>query len=237
LAKVLVVEDDLSLCNAINDYLALDHHKTEIVNDGEEAIQRLKLYGYDLIILDWELPKASGVEILRDFRSRGGTTPVIMLTGRSSISDKEAGLDTGADDYLTKPFHAKELQARVRALLRRPQMLSGTTLKVGHLSLDTGNYQVKRGNAEIRLLPKEFTLLEFMMRHPGRVFAADALLNHVWSDESDSTPGALTTCMGRLRKKIDIEGQPSMIRTVHGVGYTIEAPRQEDLERKPGQTN
>jgi DNA-binding response OmpR family regulator len=227
-AKILVVEDDVSLCNAINDYLALEHHKTEFINDGHEAMQRLKVYGYDLIILDWELPKASGVEILRDFRSRGGTTLVLMLTGRSAIGDKEVGLDAGADDYLTKPFHAKELAARVRALLRRPQMLTGTVLKVGNLSLDLTNYLVKRGDSEIRLLPKEFTLLEFMMRHPNRVFAAEALLNRVWSDESDATPGALTTCIGRLRKKIDLEGKPSLIRTVHGVGYTLDPGQQQD---------
>jgi two-component system OmpR family response regulator len=221
-AKILVVEDDKTLCNAIGDYLALDHHSAEFANDGTEAIQRLKLYGYDLVILDWELPGASGVEVLKDFRGRGGTTLVLMLTGRGNITDKEVGLDSGADDYLTKPFHAKELQARVRALLRRPQVLTSSVLKVGDVTLDTSNYVVKRGDEEIRLLPKEFTLLEFMMRHPGRVFAADALLNRVWSDESDATPGALTTCVGRLRKKIDIEGRPSLIRTVHGVGYTLE---------------
>lgn len=222
MAKILVVEDDVSLCNAIGDYLALDHHKTEFVNDGQEAIQRLKVYGYDLIILDWELPKASGVEILKDFRGRGGMTLILMLTGRDAIGDKEVGLDAGADDYLTKPFHAKELQARVRALLRRPQTMTGPVLQVGDLSLDLTNYVVKRGAEEIRLLPKEFTLLEFMMRHPSRVFSSEALLNHAWSDESDSTAGALTTCIGRLRKKIDVEGKPSMIRTVHGVGYTLD---------------
>jgi DNA-binding response OmpR family regulator len=229
-AKILVVEDDLSLCNAIGDYLTLDHHTAEFVNDGHEAMQRLKVYGYDLIILDWELPKASGVEILSDFRGRGGTTLVLMLTGRDSVGDKETGLDAGADDYLTKPFHVKELQARVRALLRRPQTMTGTVLKVGYLSLDTTNYIVKRGEEEIRLLPKEFTLLEFMMRHPGRVFAAEALLNRVWSNESDATPGALTTCLGRLRKKIDLEGKPSLIRTVHGVGYTLEAQPKDSAE-------
>ncbi|HEY9758401.1 MAG TPA: response regulator transcription factor [Oculatellaceae cyanobacterium] len=223
MAKILVVEDDKSLCNAIGDYLALDHHSAEFANDGVEAKQRLKLYGYDLIILDWELPGATGVEVLKDFRGQGGTTLVLMLTGRGAISDKEVGLDAGADDYLTKPFHAKELQARVRALLRRPQVLTGSVLKAGDITLDTSNYVVKRGDEEIRLLPKEFTLLEFMMRHPGRVFAAEALLNNVWSDESDATPGALTTCVGRLRKKIDVDGRPSLIRTVHGVGYTLES--------------
>lgn len=222
MAKVLVVEDDVSLGKMVRDWLALEHHQTEVVTDGAEAKEMLKVYKFDVIVLDWELPNLSGIEILKDFRSRGGLTPVLILTGKGSIIEKEAGFDAGADDYLTKPFHGKELTARLRALLRRPEGYSGDILKAGQLQLDRANYRVTRGDDEIKLLPKEFALLEFLMRHQNRVFAPEALLNRVWESDSEATVDALTTCIKRLRKKIDVEGQPSVIRTVHGVGYKLE---------------
>ncbi|MBU6451073.1 MAG: response regulator transcription factor [Cyanobacteria bacterium REEB67] len=223
MAKVLVVEDDVALAKMISDWLSLEHHKTELIHDGAEAVHMLKVYDYDLIVLDWELPGIMGVDILKDFRGRGGLTPVLMLTGRGSIDDKEKGFDYGADDYLTKPFHAKELTARLRAILRRPEAFLGDVLRVGNLTLERANFRVMRGDEEIRLLPKEFALLEFLMRNQGRVFAPEALLNRVWVAESEATVDALTTCIKRLRKKIDVEGLPSSIRTVHGVGYKLEA--------------
>ena len=223
MAKVLVVEDDIALAKMISDWLSLEHHKTELIHDGTEAAHMLKVYDYDLIVLDWELPGLMGVDILKEFRGRGGLTPVLMLTGRSSIDDKEKGFDYGADDYLTKPFHAKELTARLRAILRRPEAFLGDILRVGDITLERANFCVKRGDEEIRLLPKEFALLEFLMRNQGRVFAPEALLNRVWVAESEATVDALTTCIKRLRKKIDVEGRSSIIRTVHGVGYKLEA--------------
>jgi len=222
-AKVLVIEDDVALAKMISDWLSIEHHKTELVHDGNDAADRLKVYDYDLIVLDWELPGVKGVDLLKEFRSRGGLTPVLMLTGRGNIEDKEKGFDYGADDYLTKPFHAKELTARLRALLRRPEGYLGETLTVGDISLEHANFRVTRAGEEIRLLPKEFALLEFLMRNQNRVFAPEALLNRVWVTESESTIDALTTCIKRLRKKIDVEGKPSIIRTVHGVGYKLEA--------------
>jgi DNA-binding response OmpR family regulator len=227
MARIFVVEDDVKLCRLIKDQLAIDNHTTEFVHDGHEGMQCLKVYSYDLIILDWELPGATGMEILADFRRRGGKTSVLVLTGRDSIDDKLTGLDAGADDYLTKPFHGNELAARVRALLRRPEAYLGEILRAGELSLDAANFQVKRGNEEIKLLPKEFALLEFFMRSPNRVFPQAAVLNRVWPNDSDATVDALTTCMGRLRKKIDVAGQPSIIRTVHGVGYRLVTDDQE----------
>lgn len=223
MAKILIVEDDLSLGKMVRDWLALDHHATELVSDGAEALSMLKVYEYDLIVLDWELPNVSGIEILKAFRAQGGLAPVLMLTGRGTIDDKESGFDSGADDYLTKPFHGKELTARIRALLRRPEGYVGDILSCGALQLDKTNYRVTRGEEEIRLLPKEFALLEFLMRNQKRVFAPEALLNRVWATESEATVDALTTCIKRLRKKIDVDGQPSIIRTVHGVGYKLEA--------------
>jgi len=224
LAKILVVEDDTTLCKFIAEWLALDHHHSEIVNTGDEALSRLKAYEYDLVILDLELPNIAGMEILREFRKSGGTTPVLILTGLKKIEDKVSGFDAGADDYLTKPFHGNELRARLRALLRRAgNAYLEDILRSGDLTLDAMNYKVTKSGCEIRLRPKEFALLEFLMRHPGRVFQQEALLNRVWATESDATIDALTTCVRRLRQKIDDEGKPSIIRTVHGVGYGLEA--------------
>jgi DNA-binding response OmpR family regulator len=220
-AKILLVEDDQQLSFLMRDSLVSEHHSVEISADGEDAMNRLKLYAYDAIILDWALPKLSGLDVLKRFRAESGATPILMLTGRDAISDKEAGFEAGADDYLTKPFDMRELQARVKALLRRPTILIGDVLKFDELLLDRSAYIVKRGEKDIALLPKEFALLEFFMRNPNRVFTTQALLNHVWADESDATAAAVTTCIKRLRQKIDVEGEPSLICTVHGVGYKL----------------
>ena len=222
MAKVLVIEDDTSLSRMIKDWLTIEHHNIETVADGKQGLEKLQYYQYDLVIMDWQLPGMEGVDILKEFRRTGGITPVLMLTGKNTVIDKEAGLDSGADDYLTKPFHMKELSARIRALLRRPQVMVGNVLTAGKFSLDPTNHQVTRDGVEVKLLPKEFALLEFLMRHPNQVFSADALLNRVWASESDATIDALTSCIKRLRKKIDAEGETSPIRTVHGVGYKLE---------------
>jgi len=222
MSKVLIVEDDRGLAKLIGDWLSSERHTSEHVEDGSEALQRLKVYDYDLVILDWNLPGTSGLEILKDYRGRGGSAPVLMLTGKGDITDKESGLDAGADDYLTKPFHPRELSARLRALLRRPQQYMDDVLKFAGLVLDRVNYKVTRDGEDIKLLPKEFALLEFLMRNPNRVFPPDVLLNKVWHTESDATVEAVTTGSKRLRKRLGVEGQCSWIRTVHGVGYKLE---------------
>lgn len=223
LAKILFVDDDAGLCKTIRGWLAMERHTTETANTGEEAMGFLKAYEYDLIVLDWQMPGMSGIEVLKEFRARGGNTPVIMLTGRSEIENKEEGLDSGADDYLTKPFHTRELSARIRALLRRPHGAVGEVFTWRDIQLDRESYLVTKGGQEIRLLPKEFDLLEFLMRNPGKVFTSEALLNRVWSSESESTVEALHTCVKRVRKKVDTKGDVSIIRTVHGVGYSLES--------------
>lgn len=223
MAKILMVEDDAVLADLVQEWLSYEHHVIEVVNDGAEGADRAKHYEYDLLILDWQLPNVSGLEILQEFRSRGGTAPVLMLTGRGTVGDKETGLDSGADDYLTKPFHAKELCARVRSLLRRQRGYLGDVLTIGDLVLDRTSYQVTRAGQEIKLVPKEFALLDFLMRNPNRVFTPEHLLNSVWPSESDATVDALTTCVKRLRKKIDLGDEPSIIQTVYGVGYKLAA--------------
>ena len=222
MAKVLVVEDDVALQRMISDWLALEHYNLELAVDGNEAIEKLKFYQYDVVILDWQLPGMSGIDVIREYRSGGGKTPVLMLTGKSSIPDKEQGFDSGVDDYLTKPFHMKELSARLRALLRRPSTLVTEVLEFGALRMDRRTHVVVLNDKEVDLKPTEYALLEFLMRHPGQVFAPEALLDRVWSSQSDSSVDALTTCIKRLRKKITVEGQDSIIKTVYGVGYKLE---------------
>lgn len=221
MAKILIVEDDEQLADLIVQCLTRENHLVEHVNNGADALSQVKLYIFDLIILDWNLPEVTGLGILKEFRSRGGITPVLFLTGRRDLSDKLEGLDAGADDYLTKPFDSRELTSRIRALLRRPQVLVGDVLEVGALRLDPKDFKVTLGEDEIKLVPKEFALLEFLMRHPGELFGVDKLLDSVWPCQSDSTREALTTCIKRLRKKLDGDSDTSMIRNVHGVGYGL----------------
>lgn len=226
MAKILLVEDEEDISDLITAWLKNDHHVVETAATGETAKDLLRVYTYDLLILDWMLPGISGVDVCKHFRDGGGITPVLMLTAKKHVDEKSAGLDAGADDYLTKPFELKELSARVRALLRRPVGFSGTVLQVGPIVMDTSTYKVTRAAEEIQLLPKEFALLEFFMRHPGQVFSAEALLDRVWASESEASPETIRTYIKRLRKKIDEEGKPSMVSTVHGVGYKLVPPGQ-----------
>jgi DNA-binding response OmpR family regulator len=222
MAKVLVVEDNRELASMINDWLVFEHYEVEFAYTGSDGMEMLQHYLYDAIILDWELPNKSGIEICRDFRSSGKMTPILMLTGKSEIDDKEMGLDAGADDYLTKPFHMKELGARLRAIIRRAANAPSNVLKAGDIELNPTTFEVTKGGAPIDLLKREFALLEFFMRNPNRVFSAEALLDRVWTSESDATAEALRTTLGRLRKKIDTPKADSLIKTVHGVGYKLQ---------------
>ena len=224
MAKILLVEDDQDLVLRITKWLALERYSVEAVLNGRDALELLRNNRYDFIILDWQMPELSGIEVCRYFRANGGITPVLMLTGKSDIADKEAGLDAGADDYLTKPFHPRELCARLRALARRPAQCLDDELKVGDLILDLYKFQLRRNGVEIDLLPLEFALLEFLMRNPGRVFDSNVLLERVWPVNSEASPEAVRTCIKTLRKKIDPDGKSSIIKTVHGVGYKLELP-------------
>lgn len=223
MAKILIVEDEFDFSEPIRAFLAREHHVVEVVENGLEAADRLKFYKYDVIILDWMLPGLQGVDVLRQFRGQGGSTPVLMLTAKTATGEKITGLDAGADDYLTKPFEVGEVSARVRALLRRPQAVTGNVLKQAHLVLERDSHRVTKVDAEIQLLPKEFALLEFFMRHPNQVFSAEALLDRVWASDSEASPETIRTYIKRLRQKIDLKDVPSLIQTVHGVGYKFSA--------------
>jgi two-component system, OmpR family, manganese sensing response regulator len=221
MAKILLVEDDIELAQIISRWLKNEGHLCEHVADGGDAIDRLKAFAYELVILDWSLPDVQGIEVLNVHRQQGGRTPVLMLTGKTSIDDKIQGFDAGADDYLTKPFNGKELTARIRALLRRPPELQEEKLVVGDLELIPERHSVKRADKEISLVPREYALLSFLMKHPNQLFQPDKLLDMVWSSDTDSSYEALTTCIKRLRKKIDRENEPTVIKNVHSVGYGL----------------
>jgi DNA-binding response OmpR family regulator len=223
MAKILLVEDDRDLANLVVNILNVERHTVEAVTDGPEGLGRLKMFKYELIILDWMLPGLSGMDICTEFRARGGNTPILMLTSKSLPEEKERALDGGADDYLTKPFHHKELTARIRALLRRPQAVSAKVLQIGDVVLDPKTMKVFKKEEEIHLLPKEFSLLELFLRYPNQVFSGDALLDRVWASESAASVDTVRTYIKTLRKKIDSKGSASLIRTVHGVGYCLDA--------------
>jgi DNA-binding response OmpR family regulator len=222
MAKLLIVEDDASIAENVQDFLASEGHVVEVSHDGESALELVRSFHYDLIILDWSLPKLSGVGFLQQYRAAGGKAAILMLTGRESIQDKEVGLDSGADDYLTKPFNLREVSARVRALLRRPNASLGPTITIGGLSMDTAARAVRRGEEIIELLPKEFALLELFFRNPNQYFDGDSILERVWHSESDAGPGTVRTTMARLRKKIDVDGKESLIKNDRGFGYKLE---------------
>lgn len=227
MAKILIVEDDLDLRQIVEDWLKHDHHLIETASKGDEAMELIGIYSYDLIILDWQLPVYDGIQILKKFRQNGGKTPVLMLTGQDLAEQIEQGLDSGADDYLTKPFHMKELSARIRALLRRPVSVTDIVLRAAGINLNPRTFAVTKDGTDIRLLPKEFALLEFLMRHPNQVFSAEALLDRVWHSENDAAPETVRTCIKRLRKKIDGESEESVIQTLHGVGYKLHVPEHK----------
>ncbi|CAN5265524.1 response regulator transcription factor [soil metagenome] len=227
MAKVLVVEDDIDLCVAISDSLTDDeHHTVEVFHDGLDSLSAFKTTEYDVVVLDWDLPGMSGIDVLKNFRSAGGMTPVIMLTGKNELKDKELGLDSGADDYLTKPFHLKELAARIRSLLRRPPVVQSNVLKHGDLMLDPSNFRITRSGDELRLSPRDFALLEFLMRHPTNIFSVEALLARVWNYDSDATPEGLRVAIRRIRKVVDTSDalDSSIIENVARVGYRLRPP-------------
>jgi DNA-binding response OmpR family regulator len=182
-------------------------------------LRLLKQCQYDLIVLDVNLPAVSGLDVCRAFRHRGGTTPIIMLTVNQTIDDKEFGFDAGADDYLTKPFHVRELSARVKALLKRGGMpQQGSVLRAGTIEVNPQEHKVTKDGVTIDLMPKEFALLEFLMKHPNQVFNADTLVQRVWPSSSQATPETIRSHITRIRQKLSDD---SLIVTVHGLGYKL----------------
>ncbi len=227
MAKVLLVEDDLDLATTVVDALRDERYIVESAANGLDGANLLKLEEFDVIILDWDLPGKSGVEILKEFRATGKTTPIIMLTGKSTIGNKAEGLETGADDYLTKPFDLRELKARLRALLRRASGAIGNQICVGDLVLDPAKYKITKAGNDLHLAPKDFALLEFFMRNPDQVFSVPTIMSRVWSYDSDASSEGLRSSIRRIRKVIDTADDPadSMIENVARIGYRLKTPK------------
>lgn len=222
MAKILLIEDEPELSQVIYEWLTEDHYIVEQSFDGKDALSRLSSGQHDLAILDLMLPSMNGLEICRRYRDSGGTVPILILTAKKSLATKEDGLDSGADDYLTKPFKLRELSARVRALLRRPAKLMPAVLTAKDVSLDVTKRRVTRGGQPINLLPKEFALLELLMSSAGEVLSTEVLIKKLWSEDSSISPDTIRSHLRSLRKKLEDHDENALIQTVHGVGYKIE---------------
>jgi DNA-binding response OmpR family regulator len=222
MARILLIEDHKETAAAVCLQLSREGHDPVHVETGDVGLEHLLMNQYDLAIIDWQLPGISGLEICERYRAADGHTPIMMLTGRGELKDKIDGLDTGADDYVTKPFSLKELASRVRALLRRPPAVVSDVLVLGPLRLDPVNHLVYLQQVEIDLMPRDFALLEFLMRNPNVVFSSEALIKRVWSDEAEVGPDALRTAIKRIRKKIDVDDAgESIIENVPRLGYRL----------------
>ncbi len=234
MAKILIAEDDKMTANMISELVKSLGHTSEVVYNGDDSLDRLKFYDFDLAILDWQMPGMSGVEVCKTYRQSGGRAPILMLTGKGNISDKEQGFFSGADDYLTKPFDVRELSARIKALLRRPaDYVEPAECNDAGIALDFQHHCLVVDGKSITLLPKEFAVLEFLLRHPDQFFTPEVLLNKVWSSESDATLDALRTCIKRIRKKVDPDDGPSLIATVRGYGYKLDLESRTQRKTSP----
>lgn len=221
--KILILDDDKHLAEMLKSALDWQKHLVDLAHDGKEGGALLQASEYDLLVLDWNLPYVSGIEICREYRSRGGKAQVIMLTGKCEVQDKENGLDSGADVYLTKPVHIREFLAAVRAALRRTASeYADYPISVGGVVLDARKHVVLKDGKPVDLVPKEFALLEFFMRNPESVFSAETLMARVWSTDSESSPDVVRKYISSLRTKLGREGKPPVISTVYGIGYRFE---------------
>ncbi len=223
MSRILFADDDPTLTEALTQWLNAQTFTTyiDVCSNGDDAWNYLRSSMYDLVILDWEMPGLQGVEIIQRYRNSGGLTPILMLTGKESVEDKEAGLDAGADDYLTKPFNLRELAARLRALLRRPAQIAGDCLSFRHIVLDRAKRQATANGTIVPLQPMEFEVLEFFLLHPHDVFTIESLLARLWDNAGDISTQALYSAIKRLRKKLDMEGQASIFQNIYGKGYAL----------------
>jgi two-component system, OmpR family, response regulator len=225
--RVLVVEDEHKIANSIKRGLEQELFAVDVSYDGNDGLGLALNEEYDLIILDLMLPGINGINICKELRKNNNHTPVLILTAKGQISEKVEGLNSGADDYLTKPFAFEELLARVRALSRRPKENIGTVLKIGNLTLDTVNFEVKRDGKLVNLSNKEYSLLEYLMRNPNKILTKEQIINHVWDYDADILPNTVEVYIGYLRNKIDkgFKDGDLLIQTVRGFGYKM---RKED---------
>lgn len=224
MARILLVEDEPDIAKLVSNWLHKEQHTVDIISHGDEALAELLAAKnkYEVVILDLMLPGHNGLDICRRYRGASGNAPVLMLTAKEAIEDKEMGFKAGADDYITKPFHLKELSARVEALLRRGILVPRNRLVAGDLEMDLAECTVTKSGNPVHLSPKEFGLLEFLMKHPHQVFSSEDIIEHVWEPDSDAMHDTVRGHINRLRRKIDTPGAPSLIANVYGFGYKFE---------------
>jgi len=221
--KILVVEDDRTVGQYVKRGLEEQRYHADLVEDGMEGLRLASGGRYDLIVLDLRLPEMNGLEVLRTLRDRGNTTPVLVLTAQDAVDFKVQALRSGADDYVTKPFAFEELLARVEALGRRPKEIRSPVLRVGDLELDMETREVRRAAEPIELTPKEYTVLEYLMRHAGRVMSRTLITEYAWDYHFDPGTNIVDVVINRLRKKVDSGHAQKLVHTVRGVGYVVKA--------------
>ena len=220
--RILVIEDEHKIARALKRALEQESYAVDVSDDGDDGYAMATTEPYDTMIIDQMLPGSyNGIDIIRDMREKKIHTPVLMLTALGSVSDKTAGLDSGADDYLVKPFAIEELLARVRALLRRPSEQQPTVLSIGTLKLDTASYTVEHNHKRVQLTTREFGLLEYLLRNQGRILTKDTIISHVWDYDADILPNTVEVYIKYLRAKIDKPFGTNYIQTVRGFGYKL----------------
>ncbi len=219
--RVLLVEDDLRMAESADKFLRNAGFAVDVAPDGATALSLAAMNPYDAVVLDLGLPDIDGLEVCRQLRAQSPPPRILMATARDAVESRIAGLDTGADDYLVKPYALGELVARLRAVLRRPGEALPSVLRVADLSLDTGARSAHRGRREIPLTAKEFAVLEVLMRHPGTVMTREHISHHAWDDNYDPLSNVIDVYIGRLRRKIDHEGEVPLVETMRGAGYRI----------------
>jgi two-component system, OmpR family, response regulator len=223
--RVLIIEDDQQIASFVTKGLKEAGFAVDHVSDGEEGLQMAELNPYDAMVIDIMLPGLDGFSIIESLRSKGSATPILVLSARGSLDDKLKGFQSGSDDYLTKPFSFSELQARLQALLRRTTRgQSQNVLKIGDLEMDLLSRKVSRADREIELQPREFTLLEYLMRNSGNVVSKTMILEHVWDYHFDPQTNVVDVLVHRLRTKIDKDFQIKLLHTIRGVGYVLKVP-------------
>jgi len=221
--RILVVEDEIKVANALKEGLEDERYEAVVAHTGEDAFFRINTEKFDVIVLDVMLPGRDGLQILTSIRRTGIDTPVLLLTARDTLEDRVAGLNTGADDYLVKPFAFAELVARIRALLRRGRTSDALRLSVGDLDMDLVTRKVTKGGRTVELTTREFELLEYLVRHHGQVVLRDTLAREVWKETTRGTPlnNVIDVHIARLRRKIDLDQPLKLIHTIRGVGFML----------------
>ncbi len=219
--RLLVVEDEKKVASFLKKGLEEEHYAVDLAYDGEEALDMLEMYDYDLVLLDIMLPKIDGMTVLKRIRQNGNLVSILMLTAKDSVENIVEGLDAGCDDYLTKPFAFSELLARIRALLRRDRESKDSVLEIADLRLSLPTHEVTRGGKRIDLTAKEYALLEYFMRNPNRVLTRTMISEHVWDYHFDTDTNVIDVYVNFLRKKIDREFEVKLLHTIRGVGYMM----------------